>query len=329
MTASAVSVALCTYNGERFLEAQLRSILGQSLRPAEVVVADDGSTDATLAVVERIAAESDVPFRVLSAGGRLGVTANFQRAVEACASPLIALADQDDVWHPDRLAAAVAVLEAEPDVLLVHSDARLVDGEGADLGHHLMGSLLPSAAERRMLATDAPLAAYLRRNFVTGTTVTFRSTLRDAAVPFPASWVHDEWLAVVAAVIGRVRYLDRPLVDYRQHGANEIGMEAPSFRRRLRRMLEPRGERLERLAERSALLAERLADSAPAAAGDRLRRKAAFEHRRGAYPRMRLLRVVPVLRQALGGSYAEFSSQGSLDVVRDLLQPASVTQRAR
>lgn len=322
MTAQSVSVALCTYNGERYLETQLRSIIGQSLPPAEVVVADDGSTDATLAIIDRVARESTVPVRVLEPGARLGVTANFQRAAEACASPLIALADQDDVWRPERIAAAFAVFQAEPDVLLVHSDARLVDADGTDLGHRLLGALRPTPEELRLLASDRPLEAYLRRNFVTGTTVTFRASLRDLAVPFPPAWVHDEWLAVVAAVHGRVRYLDQPLVDYRQHGGNEIGMESPSTARRIGRMLERRGDRLELLAERSAVLAARVEPSAAVDAADRIRRKAAFEARRRAYPRGRLLRLGPVLGQALRGRYREFSSQGRLDIVRDLVQPA-------
>lgn len=322
MTTPGISVALCTYNGERFLDEQLRSILEQSVRPAEIVVADDGSTDGTLAIVERVADRSEVPFSVLPPGGRLGVTANFQRAIEACTGPLVALADQDDAWHPDRLAAALAVFTAEPDVLLVHSDARLVAADGADLGHGLLSSLGPTAAERALLESGRPLDAYLRRNFVTGTTVTFRRELLTAASPFPPSWVHDEWLAVVAAAHGRVRFLDTPLVDYRQHGGNEIGMRIPTLRGRLQRVFERRGDRFDRLAERSAVLVERVAPGAGADVADRLRGKADFEARRRDYPRARLRRVIPVLGQLVSGGYARFASQGRWDVVRDLLQPA-------
>lgn len=326
MSVLAVSVALCTYNGERFLEAQLASILAQTSPPAEIVIADDGSTDGTLEVVARVAETSVVAMRVLPSVRRLGVTANFQRAVEACAGPLIALADQDDVWHLERLAAAAAVFDREPDVLLVHSDARLVDADGADRGDRLMASLRPTPDEKRILATGRPLAAYLRRNFVTGTTVTFRQSLLADAVPFPPSWVHDEWLATVAAIRGRVRYLDRALVDYRQHGANEIGMEAANLGQRIGRMREPRGDRLVRLADRARALAARFGNE-PGEAGVSIGRKAAFEQRREAYPSRRVRRVAAVLRQA--GSYPEFASQGRLDVIRDLVQPAGPRQRAR
>jgi hypothetical protein len=135
--------------------------------------------------------------------------------------------------------------------------------------------------------------------------------------------VHDEWLAVVAAVRGRVVYLDRALVDYRQHGGNQIGMATPSTRRRLARLLEPRGDRLLRLQERSAVLAERLARFAEPHDARELVAKAAFEASRAAYPAGRVRRIVPVLGQAVTGRYTRFASQGLGDVVRDLVQPAS------
>lgn len=320
MSSPAVSVALCTYNGERFLEQQFESILTQTHRPAEVVVADDGSTDGTALVLDRLIASSDIPVRRLAPGDRLGVTANFERAVRACVSPYVALADQDDVWHSDRLAAAVTVLDSDSEVMLVHSDARLVDADGLELGRGLLESLTPSAGERRALASRRPLAAYLRRNFVTGTTVTFRRDLLDLAAPFPADWVHDEWLAAVAAVIGKVCFLDRPLVDYRQHGSNEIGVVAPSLRGRFGRMGEQRGDRLRRLARRASVLAERMAGSADPATAAAIRGKAEFERRRGDYPASRARRVGPILRQ--WRDYPRFASQGRADMVRDLVQPA-------
>lgn len=320
---TSVSVAMATYNGGRFVAEQLRSILDQGLPPLEVVVSDDGSTDDTLEVIRRVAAEhpAAIPVRVID-GPRLGVSGNFARAVEATTGDLIALSDQDDVWHPDRLARAVAAFEGDDSLLLRHGDARLVDAGGAPVGGTLFEFLPVTAAERAEIGAGRAFDAYLRRNLATGATVVFRRSLLERALPFPAEWVHDEWLAILAAATGGVSVETEPLIDYRQHGANEIGVRRPTLRYKLGRMLEPRGTRYADFAVRWRLLVERLESvGAPAEKLAAARERAEFERVRAGYPAARLRRIRPVLREWRRGSYARYSSQGNLDVVRDLLQP--------
>lgn len=332
-----ISVALATFNGERFVVEQVRSILTQSVAPTELVVADDGSTDATLDVVRATHAEHGgaVVLRILDSptstdravplGGTvpLGVAENFARALAACSGELIALSDQDDVWHPNRLERAVASFERRPELLLQHSDAELVAGDGTPLGVGLLQALWVSDAERREIAAGRAFEANLRRNLVTGATVMFRASLLDRALPVPASWVHDEWLAIIAAALGDVELLDERLIDYRQHGGNQIGATRPTLRYRIGRMLEERGDRYERLARRAEALAARLktlpVDPARLAAA---RDRARFDRVRAGLPRRRLARLGPVLREHRAGSYRRLSSQGALDVLRDVLQPA-------
>lgn len=318
-----VSVALCTYNGAAFVETQVRSILAQQLLPAEVVLADDGSTDDTVALVRSLfAGQSAVLLVELPAGERLGVTRNFERAAEACTADLIALCDQDDVWHPDKLSAAVSSFDHAA-LDLQNTDARLIDEHGAPLGRTLFESLLVSEADRAQVAAGAAFATYLRRNLVTGATVLFRRSLLQRALPFPPEWVHDEWLAIIAAATGEVELLDAPLIDYRQHSANQIGVAAPTLRRRFGRMLEPRGTRYVDLAVRAGQLVERLEQlDAPAGAIELAREKLRFETVRAGYPRGRLARVRQVLQEYRTGSYGTLSSQRGLDVARDILQPA-------
>ncbi|MCW4385015.1 glycosyltransferase family 2 protein [Salinibacterium sp. SYSU T00001] len=325
-----VSVALATYNGERFVAEQVTSILTQSRPPTELVVADDGSTDATLDVIRDVHGRlgASVALRVLEAEGRLGVTANFERALRACTGELIALSDQDDVWHPDRLAAAVPSFEVRPELLLQHSDARLVDGEGSPIGAGLLDALWVSPGERREIAEGRAFEANLRRNLVTGATVLLRRSLLEHALPIPDSWVHDEWLAIVAASTGQVELLDAALIDYRQHGGNQIGATKPTLRYRIGRMLEPRGDRYERLARRAQALAERL-ETLPVSPERRgaARDRARFDRVRAGLSRHRVARLGPVLREYRAGSYRRLSSQGTLDVARDLLQPAGRSPR--
>ncbi|GAA2080147.1 hypothetical protein GCM10009840_14390 [Pseudolysinimonas kribbensis] len=319
-----VSVAMATFDGARFVEAQVRSILDQSRAPDEVVVGDDGSRDGTLDLVRRMVDEhgGSAMLRILSPGDRLGVAGNFARVLDAVSGEIVVLADQDDVWRSDRIAVALDAL-ADRAASLVFGDADLIDGEGAVQPETLFGTLPVHQSELQRVDAGDAFGVLLRRNIVTGATVAVRRSLIESALPIPPEWLHDEWLAIWAAAFGGVRRTPERLVGYRLHGANVIGVSAPTLTRRIRRVLEPRGERTRTLALRSAALAARLA--AAGADPERVRGaegKARFEAARAELRPARLLRPPGVIRIAATGDYARFASQGSLDMVRDLLQPA-------
>lgn len=316
-----VSVAMCTYNGAAHVVAQLESILSGTRRPDEIVVVDDASRDATVAMVRGILESDGIDHRIEINSPRLGVTRNFERATSLCRGDVIVLSDQDDWWYPDRLAAAVDVFESEDDILLIHGDARIVDGALRDKGETLLGALEVSDADRRAIRDGEAFPVYLRRNLATGATTSFRQSLLKAALPFPEDWLHDEWLAILASATGRVRLEQRALVAYRQHGANQVGVRRLSLFGKIARALAAEPGRNARLAHRAAELSERLAAiSAPAPFVEAALAKSRFEARRARQPRSRVKRVPVVLREALRGDYARFASQGTTDVVRDLLQ---------
>jgi len=320
----AVSVALCTRNGATYLAEQLGSIFAQTVTVTELVLSDDDSGDGTVALARELADAAGIPLTVLENWPPLGVTRNFEQAVRHATGDIVALADQDDVWHADKLERALAVFD-DPAALLVHTDARLIGPTGDPLGATLFEHLEVSDDELWLEESGRGFDAVLRRNLATGATVVFRRSLLERALPFPETWVHDEWLAAVAAAYGGLRVLREPTVDYRQHGANEIGVAAPTLRRKIARVVgEPRGERNRVLAAKFTELAARLGDIdglAPelvAAAND----KAALERVRARMPRTRVLRVASVTRLAASGAYARFASRGRLDILRDLLQRA-------
>ncbi|WBM79485.1 glycosyltransferase [Cryobacterium breve] len=152
-----VSVALCTFNGSAFIEEQLVSVLEQSEPPAEIVVSDDSSNDSTLAVVSRVFGDwrtrhPGVPLelKILRNPVGLGVVANFEQALGACTGDLLALCDQDDRWHPRRLERMAREFERRPSLTLLHSDARLIDGDGQPLGLTLFQTLGVTDAVKRV-----------------------------------------------------------------------------------------------------------------------------------------------------------------------------------
>jgi GT2 family glycosyltransferase len=326
-----ISVALCSFNGAQFIAEQIESILTQDRLPDEIVLSDDASSDSTVSVVEGTLArfavanpDRHVALRLLRNAAPLGVTRNFEQAVSAATGDFIVLSDQDDRWAPDRVSRAVETFERHPDLLLVFSDANLVDAQGVRLGESLFGALSFTARERAQIGAGDGLAALLSRNLATGATTMFRRELLDAALPFPAAWVHDEWLAAIAAAIGRVGFLPERLIDYRQHGGNVIGAEKIGLPGKFSKLREPREQRNRSLVERSAVLVDRLAQMGAAVSTadlDRARSKLAHEQARLALPAGRARRIRPVLRELSAGGYASYG-RGMQDVLRDLVQPA-------
>ena len=325
-----ISVALCTHNGASYIEEQLCSILGQSIPPTEVVISDDASSDDTLERVqkawERWATDATAPtLRILRNQTALGVTRNFEQVLTACTGDLIALSDQDDRWHDDRLERAARRFSAQPELLLLHADAVLVDERGVPLGVSLGESLEISEKERAELTSGKGFRALLRRNLVTGATTMIRRELLAVAAPFPEPWVHDEWLAMVASATGQLDYLPEPLIDYRQHGKNQIGVRKLNIRGKFSRVLEPRNDRNDYLLNRAQVFLSRLEsleDRVPAAARELARGKVAHHRSRAALPSRRWGRLIPVLKEAATGRYSRFS-RGTADILRDLLQPTA------
>lgn len=109
-----LSVALCTYNGEKYLREQLDSIAAQLLPIDEVVVCDDGSTDGTVSILREYADRRTLPIRVIGNKRQLGVTANFEKAILACTGDIIFCSDQDDIWMPDKTQVITEYFDNHP-----------------------------------------------------------------------------------------------------------------------------------------------------------------------------------------------------------------------
>lgn len=201
---------MATYNGGKFICEQLESILSQLPTDAEVIVADDGSTDDTLAIVNSF---GDGRIRVLPAEKHLGVIYNYERALQASKGEFIFLADQDDIWLPGK---AEKVLAALKDADLVIHDAWMLrpsEPSGSSWVH--TGKLSDIRPYR------SGVAANWWKNRYTGNCIAFRRLVLDKAFPFPKNLpMHDQWLGLVAEKFFRVSYVAETLIEYRQHSDN-------------------------------------------------------------------------------------------------------------
>lgn len=327
MSSLTISVALCTHNGADYVREQVQSILRQTVPASEIVLSDDASKDDTVAIVEETVAGWTDPkpeLVVIRNTSPLGVIANFEQATLACTGDLIALSDQDDVWRRDKLELFEALFTQRPTLLFAHSDATLVSGDLTPLRHSLLESLEATARERRELVDGRSYRTFVRRNLATGATVVFRRSLLAQAVPFSSEWIHDEWLAIVAAFLDATMLIDDELIDYRQHGKNQIGAEKPDLAYKVGKLAESRGERNRQLVARAENLIERLELLRPAVTPARIefaRRKLLHEQRRMALPQTRVFRIPAIALGVLSGRYSRYS-RGFIDVARDLVQPA-------
>jgi glycosyltransferase involved in cell wall biosynthesis len=225
-----ISIALCTYDGSRFLQAQLDSFAAQSRLPDELVVCDDGSADDTVAIVERFAATAGFPVRVVCNEQRLGSTKNFEQAIRLCTGDFIATSDQDDVWLPDKLALCEAALEAEPARGLVFTNAEVVDDALRPLGHRLWEAIHFGPWRRWRVRRGHGFRMLLRQWLVTGATMMFRAQHRAQVLPIPPNWVHDGWIALVIGALAPIAVVERSTMLYRQHAAQQIGGKKYTWR---------------------------------------------------------------------------------------------------
>lgn len=203
-----ISVALCTYNGARYLREQLDSLLAQTYSNMEVVAVDDASTDQTVEVLREYA-NRDSRVRVFVNPRNLGFVRNFERAISLCNGTLIAPCDQDDIWLQHKLRTLANYIDGRS---MAYCDSELIDAQGRNLG-------LKMSRIWAMQELNDP-AALVLSNCISGHAMLFRRELIDGQPPLPTDVFHDWWLALRAAARDGIAYCPRPLVRYRQHGKN-------------------------------------------------------------------------------------------------------------
>ena len=230
----AIDIVLATYNGAKYLEAQIESILAQDHQDWRLIIRDDASTDATPTLIANY--EQKFPERIQVLKGekkRLGIVGNFSALLAATTNQYVMCADQDDVWLPNKLSITLTGMKelekkhGEQTPLLVHTDSSIVDA-----------ALQPVAdsfnAHHKLSAHLSPFARLLVHNTVQGCTTMVNRALLTLALPIPpVARMYDMWLAQVAAGTGQVGYIEQSTLRYRQHGSNVVGTRKKTLREKV------------------------------------------------------------------------------------------------
>jgi len=332
-----ISIALCTYNGEKFLREQLDSIAEQTLLPDELVACDDGSSDGTVEILRKFGMRVSFPVRIHQNETNLGSTRNFEKAIGLCSGDIIALCDQDDVWKPRKIERLAAALRAHPEAGYVFSDAELADENLRPLGRRLWESIgFRGKIKARFLQGDQ-FRCLIKKYIVTGAAMAVRPSAAKTAMPFPTDgpWVHDGWIALAASATGaRGIPVDEPLISYRQHSRQQIGAAKAKKPKRLSplgiyRELKKKHQAFRITWEKRSLailelkeLLPRLLETRPSPAlEENLRCLREFEshfvHRRKILSSKGPGRLGLVLRETFSGRYGRFSNSWR-SIARDL-----------
>lgn len=261
-----ISIALCTYNGATYLDEQLDSILKQTLQPLELCVGDDGSTDATLDILDRFAATAPFPVTVKRNPVNLGYGENFIQTAKRCTGQWIAFCDQDDLWLPTKLERCAELIDQGPeDLRMVVHNAAIVDTEGKYEGVLMKGVGYDWNRLTIFAKNQLPPAWMMYGNCM----VFDQNLIRDVPTDKRA-WPcftdephesHDSWIPILAAALGSVAATSDRLVNYRRHGSNVTTfLVPPGAKQRLMSKFFPDPEYFAFRAHQLSSLSDRLVD---------------------------------------------------------------------
>lgn len=222
------SVAMCTYNGAKYIEEQLRSIINQTHPIHEIVICDDGSIDDTIQIIESIKADCSIPITIIRNRVQAGVCKNFFNALNACKGDIIFLSDQDDVWVPTKVQNILSWFSTHPEKDVVFTNASFINAEGATIGNHtLFESVYFTKKARAAFDKGFALELFLNFNRATGATMALRRNMIPLVTnlkPYADNVYHDAIISMVAISKKSLGYIDDCLISYRLHSNQSAGV---------------------------------------------------------------------------------------------------------
>lgn len=221
-----ISVAMATYNGADYIKKQIISILEQSVSVDEIIIVDDCSTDNTVDILNDIKTENiqkSIDIQIFVNEINLGYTRNFYNAIKKTNGDIIFLADQDDIWSNKKVETMLEVMKNEKCCALC-TNFRMIDAEDRLIENRQCYRIHPfvNKVDRRL--TEISFGQLIFGNIVQGCTYCFTKEVKDKYLELNTSiLIHDHQIMFVASLMGKVLFLNEPLINYRIHSHNAIG----------------------------------------------------------------------------------------------------------
>jgi glycosyltransferase involved in cell wall biosynthesis len=212
-----ISVAIATYNGEKYIEEQLLSILSQTTLPNEIIICDDCSTDSTVEIIKKILSSKNVYFEIIVNEINIGYTRNFLKAISLTKGDLIFISDQDDVWFKNKISTICDIFTKNPDKHVFINDTFLVDVNLNKTGQTKLHTI------KKIFNNDS--------QFVAGCCTAIRGDLLKLFSPIPNDYSYDEWIHYLGSITDTRIVIDIPLQLYRRHGGNTSNVMYNSLQR--------------------------------------------------------------------------------------------------
>ncbi|MCX8525791.1 glycosyltransferase family 2 protein [Chryseobacterium formosus] len=219
-----ISVALCTYNGEKFIHEQIDSILNQSLKVDEIIVCDDGSTDKTQNILSDYQNKFPDIFQIYINEKNLRSVKNFEKAISLCKGEIIFLSDQDDIWERDKVKVLLNYFNDNPSINAICSNGNAINEKGETLDKMTIWEV-PTLLKNADIKIDYFNILAFIENIATGAGMAFRSVIREKILPIPIKkgFHHDEWIALITAHDKSFTMIPEKLFRYRIHENQQVG----------------------------------------------------------------------------------------------------------
>lgn len=213
-----VSVVLASYNGEKYIEDQIKSILQQTYSPIELIIADDASTDSTVSIIRQFQSSHSC-IKLFTSKCNEGYIKNFEKGMSMATGEYIALSDQDDIWEAGKLSRLVEEIGNHE---LIYSDSLLIYENGFSMNKKL--------SDVKKLQDFDDCLCYTIGGSVPGHAMLISRRLIKDCYPFPPGIPHDYWIGFVATFRGTMKFIPDALVRYRQHDNNLAGIPGSPYR---------------------------------------------------------------------------------------------------
>lgn len=221
-----LSVAMCTYNGEKFIKEQLNSILNQSQNVDEIIICDDGSVDSTISIIKEYQLKYPTIIKLYQNETNLKVNKNFEKAISLTSGDYIFLSDQDDIWDKYKTEKIISIFNKNKGIEGVFSNATIIDEKSIKIPEMDLWKSVGFDENRLNKPIDLYKLLKNYKNVVTGATLCFKKEIKNILLPIPkiSGFFHDEWIALILANRKSLFYSTENLISYRTHSNQQVGI---------------------------------------------------------------------------------------------------------